>query len=148
MAHINFIHLYLNADEFGKNDKIHFQMNAYNSHVDSLLRYDFTDEEPSDSFKATSTINPTSFWRSSISDDDEVISFTDKYYYDIKKTVSKKYLVVQYFEYKPVISGSYLEIINTYINWGRLLNSLIIIAVVLFFLIIGGCIFYHKYDQL
>ena len=136
---------YFNANEFEKNEIIHIQMNAYNGVVAQEIKYDFTDDEPSDSFIATSTKSPSSIWSTSTTVNEETKSFTRKYYYEIKKDVSKKYLIVQYFGYNKRIEGSYLEIINTYINWGKLWTALFILAFAIPFSIIGGCFLYHKY---
>ena len=119
-------------------------MNAYNGHVDQEIKYDFTDDEPSDSFIPARTKRPASSWSTSTTVNDEVKSFTNKYYYEIKKDVSKKYLIVKYFGYYKRIKGSYLENINTYINWGKLWTALFILAFVIPFSIIGGCLFYYK----
>ena len=43
--------VYLNADKFGKNDKIHMQFNAYRSHVDDKIYYEFSDNIPTDTFQ-------------------------------------------------------------------------------------------------
>ena len=135
---------YLNANEFDKNSKIHIQMNSYNGYVDQEIRYDFTDDDPSDSFIPTRKKKPASSASTSTKVNGKVKKFTEKYYYEIKKDVSKKYLIVRYFGYRKEISGSYLEIINTYINWGKLWTALFILAFAIPFSIIGGCLFYHK----
>ena len=136
---------YLNANDFSKNTKIHIQMNSYNGYVDQEIRYDFTDNEPTDTFIPTSRKMPAS---SSSSSSDDDISFTKKYYYEIKKDVSKKYLIVRYFGYRKEISGSYLEIINTYINWGKLWNIICILSILIFLSISLGYKFYTKYCRI
>ena len=120
-------------------------MNSYNGYVDQEIRYDFTDNEPTDTFIPTRRKMPASSWSSSTTVNDKVKSFTKKYYYEIKKDVSKKYLIVRYFGYRKEISGSYLEIINTYINWGKLWTALFILLFIFVFGIVGGCLFYHQY---
>ena len=139
---------YLNANEFSKNTKIHIQMNSYNGYVDQEIRYDFTDNEPTDKFTPTRTKMPASSWSSATTVNNKVKSFTEKYYYEIKKDVSKKYLIVRYFGYRKEISSSYLEIINTYINWGKLWTALFILLFIFVFGILGGCAFYHKYYKI
>ena len=138
---------YLNVSEFNQKT-IHIQMNAHNGVVDEDINYDFTDQEPSDSFIASRRKWPASSWHSSSSVNGKVKSFTYKYYYEIKKDSSKKFLIIRYMGYDKRIKGSYLEIINTYINWGKLWTALFALAFIIPFSIVGGCLFYHKYYKL
>ena len=87
--------VYLNADKFGKNDKIHMQFNAYRSHVDDKIYYEFSDDIPTDTFQPSIGKNPDTSWSSSSGGDEDSTDdrkTTYKTNYDIKKNVSKKYL--------------------------------------------------------
>ena len=110
--------VYLNADKFGKNDKIHIQFNAYRSHVDERIYYEFSDNKPTNTFQFSNSKKPDSSWTSGGGEDSDDRSKTYKTSYDIKKKVSKKYLVIGYTGYYNRYSGGYLKIENTLINWG------------------------------
>ena len=48
----------LKADDFKINDKIHIQFNAYVSHVDNKIYYEFSDKFPNDNFQPSFSKNP------------------------------------------------------------------------------------------
>ena len=105
--------VYLNADKFGKNDKIHIQFNAYKSHVDSKIYYEFSDNIPIDTFQPSLPKKPDNSWSSGGSDEDENDKKkTFKTSYDIKKDVSAKYLIIKYTEYYHKIIIRYILIVK------------------------------------
>ena len=91
--------VYLNADKFGKDDKIHMQFNAYRSSVDDKIYYEFSDDIPTDTFQPSNSKKPDISQSTGGDDDNEDESTTYKTNYDIKKNVSKKYLVIKYTGY-------------------------------------------------
>ena len=140
--------VYLNADKFGKNDKIHMQFNAYRSHVDDKIYYEFSDNIPTDTFQPSIGKKPDSSWSSSTGGDENNTKekkTTYKTNYDIKKNVSKKYLVIKYSGYYNYHSDGHLKIENTLINWGEFFLWLIISVFILIFLVIGFVILYCKF---
>ena len=127
--------VYLDADQFGKNDKIHIQFNAYKSHVDDNIYYEFSDNIPTDKFQPSFSKKPNFSWKSNYNDEDETNN-TYKTSYDIKKDVSAKYLIIKYTEYyNYYYSGGNLKIENTLINWGLFREILIYIFWSISFLI-------------
>ena len=136
--------VYLNADKFGKNDKIHMQFNAYRSNVDDKIYYEFSDDIPTDTFQPSKSKNSDSSWSSS-SGDGKNKKTTYKTNYDIKKNVSKKYLVIKYTGYYNRYSDGHLKIENTLINWGDFLLWLIISIFILVFSVIFILVCYCKF---
>ena len=134
--------VYLKATEFNLNKNIYIQLNSHNSHVNKWIEYDFSDDEKFQ--EPTKKIEPASTWSSSTSVNDKVTSFTNKYYYEILKDVSKKYLFIKFSGYTKSMDDDYLEIENTRINWGKLWTILFILFFGLIFLIFFGCYLYHK----
>ena len=126
--------VYLDADKFGKNNKIHIQFNAHISHVDDKIYFEFSDNIPTSTFKPSIPKKPDSSWGSG--GDDEVDTY--KTNYDIKKDVSAKYLVIKYTGYYNYEYGGYLKILNTSINWGKFWTIFIISIFALFFFAIIG----------
>ena len=138
--------VYLNADKFGKNDKIHMQFNAYRSSVDDKIYYEFSDDIPTDTFQPSIGKNPDTSWSSTSGDDETDDSKTTyKTNYDIKKNVSKKYLVIKYTGYYNRYSGGYLKIENTLINWGEFLLWFVISIFIFVFSVIGIVLCYCKF---
>ena len=110
--------VYLDADKFGKNDKIHMQFNAYRASVDDKIFYEFSDNIPTDTFQPSISKNPDISWSSGGDEDDyDDDKKTFKTNYDIKKNVSAKYLIIKYTGYYKYSNG-YLKIENTFVNWG------------------------------
>jgi Ca2+/Na+ antiporter len=103
--------VYLNADNFNKNNKIHILFDACESFVDKEIHYEFSDIIPNDDFIPSISKKPDAKYSSGIG--------YYKYYYDIKKNVSAKYLIIKYTGYDRVYWDytSYLKIENILINW-------------------------------
>ena len=139
--------VYLNADKFGKNDEIHMQFNAYRSSVDDKIYYEFSDDIPTDTFQPSKSKNPDNSWSSSTGGDDETddSKTTYKTNYDIKKNVSKKYLVIKYTGYYNRYSGGYLKIENTLINWGEFFIWFIVSIFILVFSVFFSVFCYCKF---
>ena len=117
--------VYLNATEFDLNENIYIQANSHNSHINSWIRYNFSDDENFNN--PLKLLRPASTWSSSTSSGDKVTSFTNKYCYEILRDSSKKYLFLEFFGYVKTMDDDYLEIENTKINWGKFLPILIMI---------------------
>ena len=135
--------VYLNATEFDLNENIYIQVNSHNSHINSWIRYDFSDDENFNS--PLKLLKPASTWSSSTSVNEKITSFTNKGCYEILRDSSKKYLFLEFLGYVKIMDDDYLEIENTKINWGKFWPILIIIVISLGFLIIFGCFIYLKF---
>ena len=112
--------VYLNAENFNKNNKIHILLHAYDSDVDKEIHYEFSDNLPNDDFKPSISKKPDAKYSGYIEEDydDEYSRRESKYYYDIKKNVSAKYLIIKYTGLKTINwRDSYLKIENVLINW-------------------------------
>ena len=90
--------VYLNVDNFNKNNKIHILFYTYNSVVDKEIHYEFSDNIPNDDFKPSISKKPDAKDSTYEEEDyyDGTIGEEHKYYYDIKKNVSAKYLIIKY----------------------------------------------------
>ena len=138
--------VYLNAYEFGKNDKIHMQFTTYRSNVDEKIYYEFSDNIPTDTFQPSKTKKPDISWLEEDDDDDGVyIGTTYKTTYDIKKNVSKKYLIIKYTGYYNNFPSGFLKIENTTINWGYVSGGIITFIFILAFLVFSIVSCYFKY---
>ena len=120
--------VYLNADNFGKNDTIHIQLYCFNSVFYDQIYYEFSDNIPSDEFEPSIKKEPDNYDYSTINEDGE---FWTKNVYDIKKDVSAKYLIIKYVCRYYSDSKGFIEIANTLINW-------ILFEYILFICIFGG----------
>ena len=133
--------VYLDATQFDFNKDIHIQISSYNIYVNKTIQYDFSDYEnyltPSKEIKPASDFSSST---ATISDEDK--SFTNRYYYEILKDSSKKYLFFKFSGYRKVKKDGYLEIENIRINWGNFWSNLIIAGISLTFVICFGCAIY------
>ena len=136
--------VYLDADKFGKNDKIHMQFNAYRSSVDDVIYYQFSDNIPIDTFQPSNRKKPDTSWWSTTGGEEDDSKTTYKTNYDIKKNVSAKFLVIKYTGYYIRYSWGYWKIENTLINWGQFFIIMIISVFALVFLIIFIVLCYCK----
>ena len=132
--------VYLDSTQFDFNKDIHIQISSYNSYVNKTILYDFSDYE--NYLTPSKEIKPASDFSSSTTISDEDKSFTNRYYYEILKDSSKKYLYFKFSGYRKVKNDGYLEIESTRINWGNFWSNLIIIGISLTFVIFFGLAIY------
>lgn len=140
--------VYMNADEFGKNNYIHIEIKVHNNDFNNRIYFDFIDEEPNDSCEPTRLKDPdssASTFSESYSDDGGYSqSYTYKYYYDIKKDIQKKYFIIKYSGNCQDLKDGYTEIENTIISWNIFFKFLIYGSIALFILLVLCCCFYKK----
>lgn len=132
---------YLNANDFDKDSTIHIQFTAKNGAMNSDIYYEFSDINPEDfigpPFKPKS---PSSISRSSTSVNNVEVSYSNKYYYNIKKDINNNYLFIYYDGFR----GNSLKIENTKVDWGTVGTIILICVFVLIFSIGIGCIIYQR----
>ena len=138
--------VYLDADNFDKNDKIHIQFNAYESHVDEEIHYEFSDNIPNDYFQPSISKQPDKSWSKKDEDDYSKTYFT---VYDIKKNIFAKYLIIKYTGYYNYDeSYGYLKIENTENTFINRFNFGTIIMIILFSLAFLIPIIYTFYIEI
>lgn len=105
--------VFLDADKFGKNSKIHLILEAYDGDLDGYIYYCFSETSSKCSFwdKLNYDKKTHSYTYDDI-DEREISGYITIYYYNIKKNVSKKYLIFQYSGFRTDNDG-YLLISNT-----------------------------------
>ena len=134
--------VYLNADNFGKNDKIHIQFSAFVSHVDEKIYYEFSDDIPMDDYQPTISKKPNDSWETGNIKDDygNTIDNSKTCYktsYEIKKDISAKYLIIKYTGYYNYYSNGFLKIENTVTNWHKVYTILFIIFLITVIILIN-----------
>ena len=80
--------VYLKFTDINLNRKKYFQMKSHNSKVNSRIYYDFSDDE--NFLSPSSSMDPATTWTTKKTVNEEVVSFSYKYDYEIVKKVSKK----------------------------------------------------------
>ncbi len=133
--------VYLDADNFGKNDKIHIQFCAYASHVDENIYYEFSDDIPMDDYQPTISKKPNNSWSTGNDDDSDDSNTSNHINYEIKKDISAKYLIIKYTGYYNYYDNGFLKIENTVINWGKFF-------IILFFIFLIATIVLYNYKYI
>ena len=141
----------LNIEKFFINKLIHIQFNAINGKIDEKIYYEFKNNISDIDYKYYEYVDPINSMKSTfLSDSYSYLkrkTITKNYFYDIKKNVDAKYLIIKYNE----ATGDYLKIENTRINWGymRVFFLVSIFVIVFLLLIISCCVrVYMKYKLL
>ena len=118
---------YFKTSDFADGSTIYFQLNADNGFVNSQTIYEFSDASPVSgyhSFYNPNSISTYSRGSSQTSVNDVVVSYCEKYYYEIKNNRNYKYLYIKYTGF----TGTTLEAENTRFSIGILI--LIIVGIV------------------
>ena len=118
---------YFKTSDFDDGSSIYFQWNADNGYVSSGTVYEFSNDSPVSGYHTFSnpvSIQTYSRGNSQTSVNDVVVSFCEKYYYEIKNDRNKNYLYIRYSGF----SGNYLEAENTRFSVGIFI--LIIVGIV------------------
>ena len=138
---------FLKTNEFDGDSELYFQLNAENGYVSPDVIYEFSNYDPTDSHIFT---NPTKLecyttGESSIQAREEVMSFTTKYYFEVKNDCSQKYLYVKYSD----LTGKSVEIESTRYSLYTLIFIIIgiVVGVIVFIGIIIGVFFLIKYKR-
>ena len=132
---------YLNANDFDKDSTIHIQFTAKNGAMNREIYYEFSDINPEDFIGPPSNPkSPSSDGRSSSSVNNIEVSYSNKYYYNIKKDMDKNYLFIKYDGFR----GNSLKIENTRVDWGTVGTIIAICVFALLFSLFIGCFIYHR----
>ena len=128
-------YFYLNTNEFDADSTLHIELNVSEGDVHSTLYYEFTNTSPNSYFlkpsnKLTPMIKSSTKSKKRPSDHD--------YYYNLKNDNSYPYLIISY----KGLTGEYLEIESTRVNWG-ITTIIIIFSIIgsIGLLILGGHIY-------
>ena len=137
---------YLNTEDFSIGDTVHIQFNAVNGNVNSKIYYQFHYTIPNSTFYPSNSISPTNYG-STESNILGKITFTKKYYYDIKKKEDGKYLIISYSNFYSRYDNAYLKIEHTKVNWAITLIILFSIFSLFFIIIVIIIIYIQKYKN-
>ena len=108
--------VYLNTEDYHVGDSIYIQLNAVNGYISSRINYQFYNSIPDSAFIPSKSIDHSSHGSS----ETNILgkrTFTEKYYYNIKKDENGKYLIIRYPRLYLYYSGAYLEVEHNKVNW-------------------------------
>ena len=131
--------IYLNANSFEYNDYIHIVFKANNGQMNNIIYYQFDNDIPTSTFSPKLSLDTTF---SDSSSDDDNNNYVKNYYYEIKKSIEKNYLIIKYLDFQTSRSYGYLEIENTKFNSSYYI--IIIIAVIAVIIIIALVVYFLK----
>ena len=138
---------YLDATKFDKNDNIAIQFNALESSVKLSILYQFSDIQPTYYFQPSTQKKADKKWATYKDDNNKTSNYTLKGRFDIKKTVSKKYLIIKYMGFQKYKDYGYLKIENISKKSNKSYTIVIIILFIVFFILLGLFIFYEYYTR-
>ena len=134
---------YLEAKKFHKNDNIHIQFNALESSVSFSILYEFSDVRPNNTFQPSIPKKADKKWATYKKDNNKASNYTLKGRFDIKKTVSKKYLIIKYMGFQKYEDYGYLKIENISKKSNKPYTMVVIALFIVFFILLGLYIFFE-----
>ena len=124
--------VFLNAYNFEKNDDIHIVFRANNGQMNKKIYYEFCDDEPTSTFSPKYSLDTTFNDKNS---EDDNYNYVKNYYYEIKKKIDKKYLIMKYLNFMTSDNG-YLIIENTHFNSNYFIVIIVVAIVILIIVVI------------
>ena len=123
----------LDVASFESDEKIHMQYTSHNGYMKEQIDYEFSNSLPSSStYMPINQKGPSSKSESTTTINDQVTSFEETYYYDIKKESDTNYLIMRYSEHK----SDKLEIENTRYNMATVVLIIVLSVIGVVILII------------
>ena len=137
--------VYLNANSFEKNDDIHFVFRANNGQMNKKIYYEFCDDEPTSTFSPKYSLD-TTFSDKNSDDSDYSSNYVNNYYYEIRKKIDKKYLIMKYLNFMSSDNG-YLIIENTHFNSNYYIIIIVVVIAILIIIVVVGYIMKVKLEE-
>ena len=132
---------YLNTNEFDADSTIYIELTVSKGKIDSTLLYEFTNISPNSYYLIPSNkLTPKVTGSSGTKKKRSKSTLDHDYYYSLQNNNSYPYLIIYY----KGLTGEYLEIESTRVNWGVTIMIIIFSVIGLAGLLILGIYIYKR----